>query len=495
MKSRLIEDWYRRDSFIYKNFHYLFENELWKTRVPDGFSVCPYFWLSMFSLLVFRPIAVVVHRLIRPLFRSFFGKFLQPVDRWFYHACDDLNEGEYEMHSGLGLMAILASTPVLAIIAYFFYSVSVSFMPDIHWRWNPGMNFAEMIYVIWASTVTLLLCLVLIARRWFDPFFEAKSTLKYYGTALVLVTYAIFWRDTKVILTGLFRTAWTVTLCVTDVVLPIIGFVLLYGGICILGLAFVRLVVLGLDKLLTKRANPTEFTPEVARKFRLSTRLADIFRRQEGVYNHLCKLVYDHVLDVATKQLGVEKTKIRGWESGIEKWGLYNIYCNNRHDLMPFVIHKLLRPVSESLAKAECDPEKFKADTRACSNFFTEVLSAAWNSKGNRNPDYLMVLENIRVAFERGTLPKYVWSESDGSDDINDIIDAIIGKYRELYEVTEPAKSPSRLHVVKQMISDEIKKAARLVAVPVRFSATLFSYVWIVVKSIKTKACPYIKFK
>lgn len=51
-----IKQWFQTDSVIYKNFAYLFKNKLWSKKTPGGFSLCPYFWLSMFSLLIFKPI-------------------------------------------------------------------------------------------------------------------------------------------------------------------------------------------------------------------------------------------------------------------------------------------------------------------------------------------------------------------------------------------------------------------------------------------------------
>ena len=40
-----IDKWFTKDSWVYKNFEYLFRNKLWyKSRLPQGFSLCPYFY-------------------------------------------------------------------------------------------------------------------------------------------------------------------------------------------------------------------------------------------------------------------------------------------------------------------------------------------------------------------------------------------------------------------------------------------------------------------
>jgi len=55
-----VKEWFKKDSWVYKNFAYLFHNPLWDKNVPSGFSLCPYFWLAMISLFVMRPIIVPV---------------------------------------------------------------------------------------------------------------------------------------------------------------------------------------------------------------------------------------------------------------------------------------------------------------------------------------------------------------------------------------------------------------------------------------------------
>lgn len=51
----VVKTWYRKESLVYKNFAYLFQNQLWCKTIPNGFSLCPYFWLSLFSLFIVRP--------------------------------------------------------------------------------------------------------------------------------------------------------------------------------------------------------------------------------------------------------------------------------------------------------------------------------------------------------------------------------------------------------------------------------------------------------
>lgn len=50
-----LDEWFQTDSWVYKNFAYLFQNPWWTIRVPKGFSACPYFHFAMFGLCVVRP--------------------------------------------------------------------------------------------------------------------------------------------------------------------------------------------------------------------------------------------------------------------------------------------------------------------------------------------------------------------------------------------------------------------------------------------------------
>jgi hypothetical protein len=52
------ERWYQKDSFYYRNFALLFKNKLWTRSkgVPQGFAICPYFWMAQFSFWVFKPL-------------------------------------------------------------------------------------------------------------------------------------------------------------------------------------------------------------------------------------------------------------------------------------------------------------------------------------------------------------------------------------------------------------------------------------------------------
>lgn len=84
VKRSIVEKWYRTDSWVYRNFAYLFVNPLWAKRVPTGFSVCPYFWLNLFSLFIFRPLFVAPIRYILLPILKLLGKPASIVDEFLF---------------------------------------------------------------------------------------------------------------------------------------------------------------------------------------------------------------------------------------------------------------------------------------------------------------------------------------------------------------------------------------------------------------------------
>ena len=63
-----VDEWFQKDNFIYRNYAYLYNNPLWEKRMPSGASLCPYFWMAMFSFLFFKPVFVPAMRVVGFMF-------------------------------------------------------------------------------------------------------------------------------------------------------------------------------------------------------------------------------------------------------------------------------------------------------------------------------------------------------------------------------------------------------------------------------------------
>ena len=120
VKKSIVEKWYQTDSWVYKNFAYLFQNPLWAKRIPNGFSVCPYFWLNIFSLLIFRPFIVFpIQYFILPIMRLI-GKPARIADEAIFKFVKRILKGSADYAPGMGLLAGLVfgflATMVVGIV-------------------------------------------------------------------------------------------------------------------------------------------------------------------------------------------------------------------------------------------------------------------------------------------------------------------------------------------------------------------------------------------
>ena len=82
-----IEEWFTTDSWVYKNFSYMFKNPIWNKRIPSGFSLCPYFWIALFSMCVFRPFFVPTIQVSAWIVCKGFTP-LRVIDRWINKTLD-----------------------------------------------------------------------------------------------------------------------------------------------------------------------------------------------------------------------------------------------------------------------------------------------------------------------------------------------------------------------------------------------------------------------
>ena len=79
--QKTVDSWYLRTSWVYQNFAFLFVNPWWTRKIPGGFSVCPYFWLSLFSFLLLRPFIAIVTAIASPVMKVG-GPPFRTLDGW-----------------------------------------------------------------------------------------------------------------------------------------------------------------------------------------------------------------------------------------------------------------------------------------------------------------------------------------------------------------------------------------------------------------------------
>lgn len=152
VKKSIVERWYQTDSWVYKNFAYLFENPIWSKDIPSGFSVCPYFWLSLFSLFIFRFFFVYpLVYFILPIMK-FIGKPAQYADSSLRDFFTKLGWNARATGTGIVLLLISVALSLLAIFLAGFTFVKIrDFYPYLVEANRLGL------YTFWVI-VSLLLC-------------------------------------------------------------------------------------------------------------------------------------------------------------------------------------------------------------------------------------------------------------------------------------------------------------------------------------------------
>jgi hypothetical protein len=129
--------WYKRNSWVHRNFEYLFKNPLWTKEPPAGFSICPYFWLSLFSLLVFRPFTVALSRVIGPLFLATVGRPFVSVDKWLLlqlrrliigRRADDMEQNDTP---GFGVVVMIYFFVLFVLLNFGFFALCRWYIHDV----------------------------------------------------------------------------------------------------------------------------------------------------------------------------------------------------------------------------------------------------------------------------------------------------------------------------------------------------------------------------
>jgi hypothetical protein len=119
VKQSIVENWYQKDSWVYKNFAYLFQNPLWQKNIPRGFSVCPYFWLNLFSFLIFRPLFVAPIQYVFAPIVKFFGKRGAKVDAFLFRVFQKVGIGrDAGYFTGIGILTTLGVFSSIALAIF-----------------------------------------------------------------------------------------------------------------------------------------------------------------------------------------------------------------------------------------------------------------------------------------------------------------------------------------------------------------------------------------
>lgn len=199
VSENIVRQWYRKDSWVYRNFEYLFKNPLWSKEPPTGFSVCPYFWLSLFSFFIFRPTAVGLSRIVAPTVSTVIGHPFAALDRWlvrqirrFIFGRRDEDAVKYKELRGIGLLFLFLLLIFSVVIGGSTYYLARWYVRDV-------TQAAIFMVEFWAVVGGIVLAVTAAIHAWLRrskelPRCRTEAYL-YVWAVLVLVALFVFAPD------------------------------------------------------------------------------------------------------------------------------------------------------------------------------------------------------------------------------------------------------------------------------------------------------------
>jgi len=159
VKKSIVENWYQTDSWVYKNFAYLFQNPLWHKKIPNGFSVCPYFWLNLFSFFIFRPFFVApIKYVLLPIIKAI-GKPAYMVDKGLYNLQRKFGLGSDDYFPSCGIVMTVLYALVTAAVGFLLLGLGIK-VHDLY-KYLDGVQAG--LYCFWsiASFIGLFITIIM----------------------------------------------------------------------------------------------------------------------------------------------------------------------------------------------------------------------------------------------------------------------------------------------------------------------------------------------
>lgn len=120
---------YRTDSWVYKNFSKLYSNKLWDKKIPNGYTICPYFWKSLLGFLV--GIATTLLFYIGKVLTFVMGRVFKQVDKFMFDKVCFTLKGETEDYVPvIGTIFSLVSVIGTGAVLYGFFLINTHVNPS-----------------------------------------------------------------------------------------------------------------------------------------------------------------------------------------------------------------------------------------------------------------------------------------------------------------------------------------------------------------------------
>lgn len=495
VKKSIVQEWYKTTSWVYKNFAYLFVNPLWNTKIPNGFSVCPYFWLSILSLTIFRPFVVIVKYMVNPLI-NLCGKPAKYLDNQCKHIlCDKwgvLDENKKSV-TGIGITigTLTIATVTLGLIfigllchsAYTFY-VSTNYDKDLLCIFTLVSSFIW--FPILASVYSL------IRGKKFVDVIDNDISKTAYGIVLSAVMLTFFPYTIWSLIKNLFISIGTVSAAVAGYIWSGITITadFIWGGIKYAPI-------------------PELYVPWWAYLLLLGG--------IAYIYDKLLTKYYENISVPLPTDEEIRTKNQQAWLA------VYMDVINNGYffaDATAFNFNEFMTilPTKDSRTAAKIIRNKIfhEAITKILD---AKVLTEMGNTKPKLDKNYQMYLKNYTP---RHILNQFDWLVTNGNMGNNIDVDELFKAVMEVMQTPEIRSELSeierelelsRKHAIdrkQRMENSFLYKATEAVGVTISNAAasiintitwlakqswTLLVYLWMFLKAKKQGACPYFKFE
>lgn len=153
-----IDEWYKTEHPIKKSFTYLFKNPLWDKDVPRGFSVCPYFWMSVILSPLFRVFMVWPFLVVLGFLHV---TRLSKLDKWLWKTD---NDSDYNYKPGqataIVLLTMLAAIVSVGLLSFGIYKSTSQYFYISNYAKAAGLNPASFLIAVWGTIIGVIICTI-----------------------------------------------------------------------------------------------------------------------------------------------------------------------------------------------------------------------------------------------------------------------------------------------------------------------------------------------
>ena len=504
VSESVIDRWFDpvENSWVYRGFCYLFQNPLWNKKLPKGFSLCPYFWLSVFSWTLFRVFIFGVAYPIIGLGKLLYFMFGKPAVV--------LNSKINDMAKDLALPAL--------IVIILFAILAPAAIGIMLWWWTLGSAFLQTFVVLAAINLGILIPALIYTEN--NRYKTVRCRPLFYLLPVGLASMAIlFIFFPAQILAALSTSGWGILVAIkgmckfalTSLVFAIkwvgigIWFAIKWVGIgiwfalsyAIFGIA-VGLWLIALGALSTVLMKVVDVFDKKAVEKKAVDRSINAYHWQSFAYNVFVRNE-EWIDDLTNKIL---------WSS--LKLGMIN--GKARENLARRIAQKIALDVIFGMKWNGSDSLEVPKELIGISQLDFEACQRGFVQRGESVPE--QYYDAVHKYFEKAYTAinaidvgevgeKIVKSDAD--------IQRRMENYRHRYEVAQKreARCARNTEVIKRISSKIVKFLAFPLIVLWRCFKTfingvwfvlkeigrLLVYLWIVLKHVKQGACPYRRFE